>query len=256
MGDGDRSPARFFYGLQPRWLRWDRLYRVYVCEAALAGAYVAGQIYDEPSAAVQLQQLGPLVSPIVRGRLARRHEREMRYDGLDPFGADMLAQDPRNFHLPRTEVVRARFRRSRSLWTAFNVGSVELELQDGTKRRFILVGDQDPDTVFGLVREFDPRVELTGRPNQRQRPASLAPVSRRLQFALLAVFLFGCAALLGYAAWAGVGPPSPILWPLAVANLALGGRCLVWALMTGAGDAGPADTAESANAQESGNETG
>jgi hypothetical protein len=153
--------TRFFYGLQPRWLSWDRLYRVYVCDRMLAGAYVAGQFYDEPSAAIQLQLLGLFLRPLVRRWLAQRQEREAMYDVADPFDPSLLNYDRRNFQVPRSEVTRTRFRRNRSLWTAFNVGVVELELVDSTRMRFLLVGDQQPDEVLDLMREFDPDIEVS-----------------------------------------------------------------------------------------------
>lgn len=227
MSDTSPPPVRYFYGLQPRWLRWDRLYRVYAGGGMLAGAYVAGQVYDGPSAAAQLQQVGPLVRPLVRRRFARRRQREALYDSVSPFGPELLAHDPRNFQLPRADVARTRFRRNRSLWTPFNVGSVEFHLGDGRRWRFILVGDQDPDAVLDLVRGFDPAVEVTGTANPRRRPRPLSPAGRRRLHAVLAVWLLGAAALFGWAAWAGVGA-NPLHLPLAVANAVLG----VWSLVT------------------------
>jgi hypothetical protein len=37
----------WFYGLEPRWFRWDRLYEVYILGDRITGAYLAGQVYDE-----------------------------------------------------------------------------------------------------------------------------------------------------------------------------------------------------------------
>jgi len=43
-----------FDGLDPRWLKSDRVYRIYVTPDLLRGGYIAGQFYDEQSAAIQL----------------------------------------------------------------------------------------------------------------------------------------------------------------------------------------------------------
>ena len=125
MTDDKEQPTPFFYGLQPRWLSWDRLYRIYVSDKMIAGAYVAGQIYDEQSAAVQLQQAMLFLRPIVRRRLAQRCERETLYDAHDPFGPSFVGHDARNFQILRSDVAQVRFRRNRSLWTRFNVGKEE-----------------------------------------------------------------------------------------------------------------------------------
>src|SRR5262249_50669798 len=125
MTDAGLQPERFFYGLQRRWLSSDRLYRVYVCDKMLAGAYIAGQLYDEQSAALQLQQLALFLRPLVWRRLEQRRERETLYDSVDPFGPSLLGHDQRNFQIVRSDVARTRFRRNRSLWCPFNVGRVE-----------------------------------------------------------------------------------------------------------------------------------
>jgi hypothetical protein len=113
----------------------------------LAGAYVAGQLYDESSAALQLQATALIFWPLVRKWLAQRRERELMYDSLDPFDPALLTLDERNFQIVRTDVARTWFRRNRSRWAAFNVGVVELELLGGTRRRLILAGNQ-PDPAM------------------------------------------------------------------------------------------------------------
>jgi hypothetical protein len=226
MIDGEDQSARFFYGLQPRWLTWDRLYRVYVSDQMIAGAYIAGDLYDEQAAALKLQQLHLFLRLLVRRLLAQRREREARYDDLDPFAPSLLDHDPRNFQLSRSDVTRTRFRRNRSLWAAYNVGVVELELLDGTTRRLILVGDQEPEAVLELMRRFDPAIEVTGKPNPLPRPQPMSPAGKRLYFLLVAAALFGFGALFGYAGLAGVAPNLPFL-PLAAINVLLGGWWLV-----------------------------
>jgi hypothetical protein len=226
MTDGGEQPARFFYGLQPRWLSWDRLYRVYVSDKMLSGAYIAGQLYDEQSAALQLQQLGLFLRPLVRRRFAQRQEREAMYDAVDPFGPLLLSHDKRNFQIARSDVVRTRFQRNRSLWAPFNVGAVELELLDGTTLRFILVGDQQPDDILRIIQRFDPAVEVSGKPNPLARPKPMSPGGKRFYFAMLACLFLGFGGLFGYVAGAGLAP-DPMHWPLAIVNAFMGIWCLV-----------------------------
>lgn len=192
----------------------------------LAGAHVAGQFYDQRSAALQLQQLGPFLPPPVRRYLARRREQESLYDSFDPFGPELLWKDPRNFQIPLSALARTRFQRNRSLRAPFNVGVVELELVDGTKRRLILVRDQEPDAILELVRRFDPATVVTGTPNPLSHPKPMSTAGKRLYFELLAGFLIASGVFFGCAAWAGV-VPNPAYWPLAAVNILLGGWCLV-----------------------------
>jgi hypothetical protein len=214
----------FFYGLQPRWLTGDRLYRVYVSDKALVGAYVAGQFHDEESAATQLQQAWILARPLVRRWLAQRRERERFYNSLDPFGPELLHHDSRNFRIDKTDVVRSRFRRNRSLWTPFNVGSVEFELLDSTRRRFILVGDQEQELVLRLVQQFDPAAIVTGEPNSLRRRQQMTPEGKRRFYSLLGTFFSTFGAFCVYVAVAGMAPMLVHI-PLAVINVAVGSWC-------------------------------
>src|SRR5438552_2612753 len=93
-----------FYAIQPRWLGADRLFKVFVSPLRLAFAYVAGQVYDQRSAAVQLQQLNLLLSPLVRRWLKRRDKREERYAAETVFAPGFLTLDERNFYVEKREV--------------------------------------------------------------------------------------------------------------------------------------------------------
>ena len=218
MANDDQQTAPYFYGLQPYNFSRDRLYRVYVSEKMLVGAYVAGQIYDEHSAAIHFQHASLFFRPLVRYWLTKRLERETLYDSLDPFGSSFMEQDPRNFRILRSEVARTRFRRNRSRWTRFNVGVVEIELLVGVKRRFILVGDQPPDAIMQLMLEFDPELEITGKPNPLPLPKPISPAAQRRSFVVLGFFLIALSVLIGYLALTRV-PPRPTDWPLVVFNL-------------------------------------
>jgi hypothetical protein len=116
----------FFYGLEPGWLSSDRLYKVYVSQNMLAGAYVAGQFYDGAAAARQLQQAIVLFWPLVRRGLKRRSEREAHYDSSDPFSAEFLHCDSRNFQVSRSDCIGIRLLRKRSFWVPVNAGTIEI----------------------------------------------------------------------------------------------------------------------------------
>jgi hypothetical protein len=234
MPSGEERSAPFFYGLQPRWLSWDRLYRVYVSDKGLRGAYIAGQCYDERSAMIQLQQMHLLFRPLVRRWLQQRQERESLYDSVNAFGPSMLQLDWRNFHIARADVMRTRFRRNRSLWTPFNVGTVELELLDGITQRLILAGEQESDTVLSLMQRFDPGIEVTGKskPMPRPRtPKSISPAGKRRYYLLMASLLLGFGTLFAYAALAGVARNPIFYLVMAAVNALAGGWCLVRAWM-------------------------
>jgi hypothetical protein len=149
-----------FYGLQPKWTSWDRLYKLFVLPKGLAGAYVAGQVYDETSGRIQLVRpaglLGPLMALWVKRIVQRRAEREERYNRILPGSPEFLAADPRNFVLPVDVVERATISCRRSLWVmgTNKGGSVELALYSGTRLRFLLVNDQDPVQAAGLLVEL------------------------------------------------------------------------------------------------------
>lgn len=142
-----------FYGLQPRWTGWDRLFKIYALPDAIAGAYIAGQVYDEASGRAQLIApagiLGLFMVPWVRRMVRRRQEREASYASLDPGSDEFLAVDSRNFVIERADVEHVTIRRRRALWTwgATNSGTIEFALWGGVKRRFILIGEQDTDGV-------------------------------------------------------------------------------------------------------------
>lgn len=224
----DKPSPYFFYGLQAHWLSRDRLYRVYVSDKMIAGAFIAGQIYDERLAALMFQSLTLLFRPLIRHCLARRQEREAFYDTVDPFGPDFLDLDPRNFQLQRTDVARTWFRRNRNWHMPFNLGTVELELLDRTKRRFILLEKQEPEAVLQLMRTFDPATEATGKPNPWQHKP-MTPTEKRLFYAVMALVLLGTGVLLGYVQLAGFGRNPFFYLLMAVINVLAGAWCAVQA---------------------------
>ena len=155
-----------FYGLQPRWFGPDRLFKVFTLNDSISAGRVAGQFWDERSAHLQLVVstgiLGVFALPLVPWLMRRRREREAFYDSLDPGSTEFISADSQNYMIHRSEVHSVVVRRRRSLWTGGipNAGSVDIHLIDGSRKRLILLGDQDRTAV---------EAQLTG---------SLGPVSR------------------------------------------------------------------------------
>jgi hypothetical protein len=154
-----------FYGLEPRWLRPDRLYKIFVSEHMLACAYVAGQFYDNEAAGRQLQSAGIFMWPLVRKWLAQRKEREQRYDSEDPFSPLFLHLDPRNVQITRSDIAQIRLDRRRlrgKVRGVWNAGSIKVALESQRFRKWILVDDQNPDDVLVLLQKFWPDTETIG----------------------------------------------------------------------------------------------
>jgi hypothetical protein len=163
-----------------------------------------------------LQQMGSFLRPLIRHILTKRQEREKLYESLDPFEPSFLQHDFRNFQIFRTDVVRTRFRRNRSHWTPFNVGVVELELLDGTRRRFILVGNQQQEEVLNLLLKFDPAIEVTGKPNPRLPPKPMSPAGRLITAVIAGVLFFCFGAFFAYLAIAGMAKNLGLLFVAAL----------------------------------------
>ncbi len=160
--------APFFDGLQPRWLSPDRLYRIYISAQRLAGAYIAGQFYDQRSARLQLQQVCAGMRHTVERWLRERQEREFVYSRIDVFAPELLQLDARNFHIQRQDVHKLLINWRRSLWTAVNSGKLTITDAYGQRRRFVLVGEQAPEELLAILREFCPTVDTKGRPRVRR----------------------------------------------------------------------------------------
>ncbi|MBU0640534.1 MAG: hypothetical protein KKB50_16855 [Planctomycetes bacterium] len=154
MSEPPRPP--FFYALQPKTWTWDRFYKIFVTERAVCGAWIAGQFYDresEESAGMMFTAslgplgflLGPLINRWVKRATSQRHEHEGRYETIDPDGPDFLTADKRNFRLPRLDIASVAIKPGGTLTRmhAMRKGArLEITEVRGTKRRFILVGDE------------------------------------------------------------------------------------------------------------------
>lgn len=153
-----------FSGLNPRWYKADQLYRLYVTPDLLCGAYVAGQIRDQQTAALQLQALQLFLGRYIRGLLQRRADLEAKYANMDPCGESFLAADTRNFQIHRRDVVKCTIIHKRRLWTPNNTGTLYVTLASGKRWQFILVGDECATYVGEILRVFCTSIEEIGDP--------------------------------------------------------------------------------------------
>lgn len=162
MPTGSSYPC--FYGLQPRWFSFDRLYKLYLTPSVLCGAWIAGQVYDEDSGSRQLVlpagAFGALFIPMIKRKVQQRREREQQYDGIDPLGPEFLELDRRNFRMGAEEIQRVAISDQRSLmWAPNSCGAVEFHGWDGKKRKFILVGQQPIEPIREQLGRLVPNVE-------------------------------------------------------------------------------------------------
>tara|TARA_R110001592_G_scaffold27741_9_gene102502 strand:+ start:45463 stop:46179 length:717 start_codon:yes stop_codon:yes gene_type:complete len=183
---------QYFYALEPRWFRRDRHYRIYLMPDRLCGAYIAGQIFDEQSAAIQLQTFYLFFRYFVKRTLKKRKDREARYDSMDLTENSILQEDDRNFHIDRRQVVSIAVNRKHSFWTPINVGTVKIELTDGSVRRFILIQHQNADQIAKELSLFSPDTDISGK--SVPHPIHRKPQqSDWLRFVFVSFVLFGFA---------------------------------------------------------------
>ena len=146
-GCSEMSTWPYFYGLQPRWIGPDRLFKLFVLGDSICAGRVAGPFWDERYAELMLMPagvLGNMALPwVVRHLVRRREEREARYDSLVPGSMEFLDADRTNFVIHRAEVLSIAVRSKRSLWTGDvpNAGRVDIALIDGSRTRLILLDE-------------------------------------------------------------------------------------------------------------------
>jgi hypothetical protein len=153
-----------FFGLNPRWYKWDQLYRFYVTPDMLCGAYIAGQLQDERTAALQLLGLQLFLGGYVRRLLQRRADLEAQYNNMNRCGDTFLAADTRNFQIQSRDVVSCTITHKRRLWTPNNTGTLHVNMASGETRQFIIVGDQDARYVAEALGRFCNSIDEIGDP--------------------------------------------------------------------------------------------
>src|SRR5215471_14557433 len=134
MGDHSTPAAVWFLAVEQRFWR-DRLYRVYVGDNFIAGARVAGVVYDEMSFMLTGAGAHWLTRGLLAGwkkrKFAERKAREAFYDSVDAAQEDLRAFDPQNFHYSANDIVRLSFRFNNSSEIASATGTIRLTTFDG-----------------------------------------------------------------------------------------------------------------------------
>src|SRR5262245_8511914 len=165
MGDDSAPAAVWFLAVEERVLR-HRLYRVYVGANFLAGARIAGNVYDEMSF-IFFGGCHWLTRRLLAGwkkrKFAERKAREAFYDGIDPPQQNLLAFDPQNFHYSANDIVRLSFRFNNSSEIASATGTIRLTTFDGPTRTLTPINYIEPAMVINLLHSLDPRLEVEGQ---------------------------------------------------------------------------------------------
>jgi hypothetical protein len=162
----ERDAPDTFYAIEPRWLGPDRFYKLYLTPAGIRGAYVAGQFGQrrEIDAVMRNARLPALLMRRwVSGVWGRRMEAEARYDAMSGADPAFLAADRRNFSIDRSQIERFTLSGERSWWNALNnIGTLELRLRGGQRRRFLLALDQDLEHISRILHQvLDPQIART-----------------------------------------------------------------------------------------------
>ncbi len=136
------SDQRSFFGYEPHWFTFDRLYVICLAAGSITGLRVGGQVYSS-----QRSTLAEDPSFYAKRELL------VQYGTQAPWAVDLAFQDPKNFQIPVSQVASADFRTRRSLWLGPipNSGVVKFRLRDGKRRRFILIGRQQAREVHASL---------------------------------------------------------------------------------------------------------
>lgn len=143
-----------------------KLYKIYVTDGALCGAKVAGQIYDEQTARVVTMQfglLGMLLGGIYAKRAIKKREAtEANYDAMEAGGPPFLTADKVNFSLGPAKISKIEINGKRKGVKNMlkSQAAMEVQLADGKKRRFMLVGDQNIEYIRNLVSKIVPATSI------------------------------------------------------------------------------------------------
>ncbi|OAI48065.1 hypothetical protein AYO44_01285 [Planctomycetaceae bacterium SCGC AG-212-F19] len=155
------TPDYRFYALEAGWFIWPRFYKVFVTPSAICGAYLAGQVYDELSGNRQLamlgHELGLAFTPLITWLIERRQEREQRYEGVNLSGPEFLKQDRKNFRLTAEEIQQVVLSAQRvTSWTPSSTGIMTMHSWNASRRRLLLVGEANLESVRTAVSRFVP----------------------------------------------------------------------------------------------------
>jgi hypothetical protein len=175
-------PMTSFYALEPHGLV-SRFFRIHITEHDLRGVWIGGQIYDEDSAyraTLSAQLLAPLIKLWTDRCLRQVRLREHEYDGMNLTASDdFLRRDRRNFLIPKAEMVELRGDRKKRLHTSYSeiAGTLRLRLRDGTRREWIIVGEQNLDAIAASLGPAGLQADLPPAPVPRYEVAPAEPAA-------------------------------------------------------------------------------
>lgn len=139
------------------------LYKVYATSDAFHFARIGdkNQAANDNTAVIAFGLMGLLIKKLVMEPAARRQrELEERYDLMEPGGSEFMGLEQRNFTLRPADIRAARLKKASFLSKGSTMlGSLELELNDGTKRSFTVISRLAPLQVENVIRSVLPTAE-------------------------------------------------------------------------------------------------
>lgn len=129
-----RLPEDAFIVNEAHWFSLDLVLLVRARGGVLSGARVAGQLLTGPGARRAKDPIAFADATLLASYLSS-----------DPAEPGFLERDPGNFRVSAAEIRSTRVSGRRAMWTGPipNSGSVTLSPRSGSRRRLILLGEQD-----------------------------------------------------------------------------------------------------------------
>jgi hypothetical protein len=154
-----------FYGGESTLLQ-SNVFKIYVADGGLHFARVADRFYKEllesgqPNALLFGAGGAAMKHGVMQPAVRKQAELEARYDALEPGTADFIGVDKRNFSIRSGEVLQAKLAKVTTMTQGpGRVGFLELQTNNGKKRRFTLTSSLSPQEIEQLIRKALPSVE-------------------------------------------------------------------------------------------------
>jgi hypothetical protein len=139
------------------------LFKVYATPDAFHFARIGDKnnAANDNTAVIMFGLMGLLIKKLVMEPAARRQrELEEHYDLMEPGGPEFLGQEQRNFTVRTADIRAARLKKASLLSKGSTMlGSLELELNDGSRRHFTVISRLAPLQVENVIRSVLPGVE-------------------------------------------------------------------------------------------------
>lgn len=152
----DFENSKSFYVVKAEQFKLNLIYKVFISNLGLYGARVGKEFYDENIAYAQLGDLYNLFKRRVAKSLSNRIENEKRYKNK-MSNEDFLAIDKLNFYYDIKSFDKVIFNSKHSMLTyeLHSKGTFEFYLRDNSKHKYILVYDQDLESIIEAIKEMD-----------------------------------------------------------------------------------------------------